>query len=416
MHYARAVVILLAVMACSLTVILAFSSAASAQKRGFALVRGPIGGIPSVVLPRAQSIPLPQSGPPACQSTICGSITRYTQTLIVSATEFSYDNSGNCSFEDPGSWSTPSDIQPTKNGILAGSATVNTPPSGIPGPTPTNPDTGTPCQGGGTYYYAPLYFTWNLHANSTAVIGYGPTASFSSEWNGQFGNFSDQTFELTVPVVRPKVEVPTPAGWYDSLSRWSSTLQCCAPPGANGAGGDDDSTFDFTGEMVQEVLKEADSCAAKATVLTGLTATPPNPATWTVGQIYDAASFPPTITSVAANIWGYDNNGYQPCAVQAYRCLKITPCSTTVQQQMQIKSPADSGWTMYTTNSITASINGLIIDNFLKTGIGPLTARRNGVNQWESYLTNRNSCPTPTVKFSPFKLSPTLILFLQQCL
>jgi hypothetical protein len=416
MHYVRVAVVLLAVMACSLMVILVFSSVASAQKRGFALVRGPIGGIASAVLPRAQSTPLPQSGPPACQSTICGSITRYTQTLIVGATEFLYYPNGTCTFEDAGAWSTPNDIQPTKNGTVAGSVIVNTPTSGISGPPPTNPDTGSTCQGGGTYYYAPLYFTWNLHANSTAVMGYGPTASFSSEWNGQYGTFFDETFELTVPVVRPKGEVPTPAGWYGSLSRWLSTLQCCAPPGANGPGGDDDSTFDFTGETVQEVLLQVNSCEAKATVLTGLTASPPNPSTWTVGQIYDAAVTFPSPPPPSGNIWGYDNNGVAPCGVQAYRCLKVTPCSGTVQQQMQIKSPADSGWTTYTTNRLAFSVDGFVLNNILKTGIGSLTVQRNGVNQWTSFLSNKDSCPTPTVNFSPFQLSPALILFLQQCL
>jgi hypothetical protein len=175
-------------------------------------------------------------------------------------------------------------------------------------------------------------------------------------------------------------------------------------------------SFDFRDEMVREVLQETNSCAAGATVLTGLTGKPPDPSTWTVGQIFDSESFPPKITSVAANIWGFDNNGFGPCGVQAYRCLKITPCATTVQQQVQIKSPADSGWTTYTVNSISASIDGFIVNNLLKTGVGPLTAQRNGVSQSTGFLSNKYSCPTPTVNYSPFTVSPTLLLFLRQCL
>jgi hypothetical protein len=194
--------------------------------------------------------------------------------------------------------------------------------------------------------------------------------------------------------VRPKDEVPTAAGWapppYDSNSQWTSTLQCCAPPGANGAGGDDDSTFSFIGEMVREVLVPVGGCEAQATLLTGETASPPNPGTWTVGQIYD--DFQQSITPVAANIWGYDYNGVPACGVEIYRCLKVTPCSQVAQQTMQIQSPADSGWTTYTINSLALSVEGSILDNFRKIGIGSLTAQRNGVTQWRSFLSNINSC------------------------
>jgi hypothetical protein len=235
-------------------------------------------------------------------------------------------------------------------------------------------------------------------------------------WNGKYGTYFAETFELTVPVVRPKFEIPTPAGWSGSLSRWLSTLQCCAPPGANGPGGDNDSTFDFTDEQVREVLVEANNCSAKATVITGLTGLPPDPSTWTVGEIFDSSTFPPTVKTVTENVWGYDNNGAVPCGVQAYRCLKVTPCSLTDEQQMQIKSPADSGWTTYTVNSIDTSVDGFVVNNFLKTGTGSLTVRRNGVKQWRSFLSDKESCPTPTVNFSPITVSPSLLLFLQQCL
>ena len=308
----------------------AFSATAFAQTRGSALIRGPIA---SAVLSRAAP------NPPPCHSTICTSVQRYAKTLIVSATEFFFFSDGTCTFADPGKWTAPTDIMPVVNGNPAGTVTVNAP--AIPGPAPINPDTGAPCTGGGTYMYAPLYFTWTLHQNSTAVPGFGPTATFSSTWNGDFGSFFAETFEISVPVVRPKGEIGSVLNWEDSRANWEQTL---IPP-------DDDPSFSFTGEQVKEVLlssnpvtgdKSSNSCAARAP--NALDGTPNGQAAqtpWRVDQ---------------DNKWGNDTVGFGPCAVEAYRCAGANsvpfPCGYVVPQQMYIKSPADSGFTYVYSNNV----------------------------------------------------------------
>lgn len=220
----------------------AFSATAFAQTRGSALIIEPIiaSAVPSRAMPNA-----PPDNPPPCESTICKSVQRYAKTRIVSATEFFYYPDGHCTFADPGKWKAPTDIVPQVNGKPAGTVTVNVPPQGIPGPTPINPYTGATCTGGGTYMYAPLYFTWELHKNSTAVPRFGPTATFSSTWKGDFGSFFDETFEISVPVVRPIGEWSTFQSWVlGSVSDWQQTL--VPPDDERGKG------FDFVGDCVKE--------------------------------------------------------------------------------------------------------------------------------------------------------------------
>jgi hypothetical protein len=190
-------------------------------------------------------------------------------------------------------------------------------------------------------------------------------------------------------------------GWNGSSAQWMVTLQCCAPPGANGTaangGGDDDSIFDFRGETVQEVLlTPLNQCDNRSIYVSGLTETPPkSPSTWTVGQIYNDAT--QTTTNVYGNVWGYDNNGFPPCAVEIYRCLRVTPCSAIVQQQMQIKSPADSGWTTYVTNELAISVDGFVIgNNEAKTSIGSIRSQRSDSSSpmYTPFSTNRYACPS----------------------
>jgi hypothetical protein len=222
MHCLRAVL--------ALAAIFAYSSVGFAQTRGFALSRGPITAMPAEA--------------PPCQSSICTSVQRYTQTLIVGATEYYYYPDGSCTYEDYGKWTAPTDIAPVYKGMRADTVDVSKP--AIPGPTPKNPYTGATCTGGGTYLYAPLYFTWDLHKNTTAIPRQGPTATFSSTWNGKLGTFIDETFEISVPVVHPIGERSVWLGAVAGLgvTTWQQTL---VPP-------EDDQSFDFGGDCVREYV------------------------------------------------------------------------------------------------------------------------------------------------------------------
>jgi hypothetical protein len=136
-------------------------------------------------------------------------------------------------------WSSPNDIQPLTAGTVTFSVNQDTPPP--------NPYTGQTCIGGGPYQYARLHFTWNLHKNLTVVRGYGPTASFSSEWTGNLGGFIDETFEISVPVVHPIGETSNFIGLFgSSVSKWRQTLKCCD------AGNNGSTQFDFVGDCVKE--------------------------------------------------------------------------------------------------------------------------------------------------------------------
>ena len=158
MRYSGAAV-LLAAIACSfeVTSILALSSVASAKTYAAASMKAPTSG------------PVRVDEPHGCQASYCvPSMPRYQQTLLYGWTEYSYDVTGNCQYEDYGQWTTLAPVAPVAaNGNPAGTVTINGAP--IPGPTPINPFTGTTCQGGGTYLYAPIYFTWTLEMNLTKV-------------------------------------------------------------------------------------------------------------------------------------------------------------------------------------------------------------------------------------------------------
>jgi hypothetical protein len=96
--------------------------------------------------------------------------------------------------------------------------------------------------------YAPLYFDWTLHKNLTAILGYGPTATFNSEWDTNDGVYMvPYSFQITLPVVRPIGETISWQGFTGFIGnglvgQWLQTLK---PP-------TNDPSFDFTGETVQE--------------------------------------------------------------------------------------------------------------------------------------------------------------------
>ena len=327
--------------------------------------------------------------PPYCNATDCDEIVRYTDTAIVEETEYYYYPDGTCQFNDAGQWSSPNDIQPQDNGAPAGVVTFSvnedTPPP--------NPYTGQTCVGGGPYQYARLHFTWKLHKNLTAAPrGYGPTAAFSSKWTGKLTN-DNHTFNITVPVVRPTAETTKFGGWgappYQTLGKWMQTLLCC-DSGNNG-----DPNFDFSGEQVREVyVRSSNTCSARA----GLTKAKPlnsasgQEATWTVQK---------------GNVWGPDYVGFDDrCAMQYYRCFGATPCGITLEQEMDIKSPADLAWAAYTkpNNTLYDGIDGgvLVLTNrllnnqtYVNIGLGNVYSQRgpNGAMQSRYWVSHPSDCP-----------------------
>jgi len=364
MHYVRAVVVLLAAMTFSLT--------ALGQTRSAIFIFTPPS---SAVVPFAGLPPCPGSYPAYyCTPT---PIVRYTNTALFGTTEYTETvdpDTGllDCQYLDYGTWTVTSIVLPQASigpyaGKYAGVASQGTP---FPGPAPT-PAVGGPCTGtvgSATYMYLPIDFNWQLRRNDTAVPNYGPSATFTAAWQGERLCTSapgcPTNFVVTVPVVRPKSETSTWVNWIFSKGQWKATLECCAPPGANGPGGDADPTFDFTGETVFEVFQNYNS--------TCFSSTPPG---------YQA-----TVTNGPPGNY-YDSVGWEPCSVEYYRCIrKPIPCGFQAQQMILIKSPADtaagpppSGFTAYATNFVTGWVFGGILpirNNIYKTGFGAVTSGR----------------------------------------
>jgi hypothetical protein len=296
-------------------------------------MRGPVGVSTGPI--RATANP-----PPPCGGCLYGTIPRYTKYLLAAGVEFLYDDSGNCQYQDPGSWSAPASILPLTNplgaSIMPGTVDVTSP--AVQGPIPINPDTGKECLGGGTYMYGPLYFTWTLHTNDTAAYGYGPFALFTSTWAGTFGKMDTETFQVTVPVVRPIGETTDWAGWANGVGlpasfpspnggqlngtqgQWMQTLT--APP--------NDSSFDFSNEWVQETFVGGrNTCPRLPTVAPhGLKGS------WLV---------------FSGNIWGPDSIGTEGtvlgyCSIMYSYCYGPHPCGFIQYAQMGILSPADTGY------------------------------------------------------------------------
>jgi hypothetical protein len=292
----------------------------------------------------AASPPLVNTAPP-CTATVCDQIKRYTDTEIIEATEYYYYPDGTCQFLDPGMWSSPNNIQPVDNGTPAGTVTFSVQQD----TPPPNPYTGATCIGGGPYQYAVLHFTWNLHKNKTAVLGYGPTATFSSNWTGDFGSFFAETFQITVPVVRPIGETISFMGFTGIIGnglvgQWLQTLK---PPTT-------DPSFDFTGETVQEsFMSSRGNCLSPPAAQVPLAGTTRPPSTFPVkngppGQWVDGV--------------GFGDEADAACAVLYNYCYMPAGCFFSKLQETAIKSDADSGFTKYGgVNHLSATSYGRII-------------------------------------------------------
>jgi len=222
-------------------------------------------------------------------------------------------------------------------------------------------------------------------------LGYGPTATFSSIWTGTYGGEIHDTFELSVPVVRPIGEKiawkgfvfshppPNTAGAYGI---WEMTL---IPPQDS----PENKAFDFTGEKIKEdYANKKDDCAERAPgVLGSLGTTPPSkPASWPVGKLITDKG----ISNAPKNVWGPDYTGLDACSIFAYRCAAATtsfffmsqPCKLSATQEIRIKSPADKDFTkdpIYT-NTLGEGVGGgtqRFDDNFMGVaGNGPVFATR----------------------------------------
>jgi len=318
-----------------------------------------------------------------------GSVTRAVQRYktpdpnkdwLAAWTEYTYPD---CTPDGPGQWS-------------YSNATTNT------GQISQGTIQGTLANGdcpGKTFTFASIYYKWTAHNNHSVMVNAaGPTDRFTATWIPPTNDVSQEkyTFTLTVPVVRPKGEYAHFTNWdpaapyLGATAVYWMTLKCCAPSGANGAagdgGGDSDSKFDFSGEQLEEEI----------------TAVTPN-------KPECAAGWPPEgHTSVGAgNKWGVDHVGWNACAGPAVaRCAKIAPCSFTFTQEMRIRSPADSGYTKYSTNTQGSTIEAGTIGpapNTNKVTQGNVTSYRGGaVAPPNNVTTNLAMCPNlAAVKCTP---------------
>jgi hypothetical protein len=281
MHCLRAAVALVAVMTFSLT---ALGQTPRAAKVG--AIRRTGGGM------------APASQP--FDARIHDKITRYQKTPIYGLTEYNPDN---CMGIDIGMWSPPTDLNPSMSGTI--DSTTNLQGKLDNGDCPNT-----------TFTFAVIQFTWTAHNNKTAIPSLGcpldqsttcPVAVFSSIWTTKDHCCDVQDeFDISVPVVRPKGETSTLEKWQDSMGIWKVTLM---PPS-------DDSTFDFTGETVNEVfLSDQNSCPGNASV---------DPSMGVVN------SGPPGSF--------HDLIGFDPCVVHYARCLKKPGFWFVIKQQMEINS------------------------------------------------------------------------------
>lgn len=304
-------------------------------------------GTAIAVLPRSIDVAL--AGEPPCSASFCKSIVRYQNKGLIGITE--YDTAPPCKFKDSGTWTPGTDIQPTDDGKPAGTVDVSQP--AFQGPPPAGCD-----DSGGPYLYKPIYFKWTLHKNLTAVANFGPTATFNSRWQTKDGLYDvNYSFQITVPVVRPKGETSTFVRWDGSKGKWKVTLKCCAAPI------EDDPEFDFRGETIREVfLSETNGCSIET----------PHPPNSTVIRSGPPGSFG-------------DSVGWDSCTVHFARCEKRTPCGFGIRQQMQIHSPADAPGTFVNygdqPNYLSSIIEGRIISNSagklsFRAGYGAVTSQR----------------------------------------
>jgi len=277
------------------------------------------------------------------------SINRYKKTEIYAYTE--YHTAPTCTNLDPGKW------------------TVVTKPKY--GQITTGTVTGTLANGdcpGKTFTFAAIYYEWTEHSNKSN------TDSFTASWKSVDLGFT-QTYDVTVPIVRPTGETTAFTGWAETRGLWEQTLK---PPG-------NDPDFDFSNETVKET-----NVGAKDTCYDGQF--PFGQATLTEHQwtVHDKVKWGPDGVG-----WGANSGSGGSCAIEYYRCVKKTPCGSILQQQMQISSPADKGAFVDfgPVNTLTANIEGITLP-FNKSGLGNVTSQRGaGAKQSLFWLTGPLNCP-----------------------
>lgn len=257
------------------------------------------------------------------------------------------------------------------------------------GATSTKIETGTAAPGqpcaGDTFTFNDIYYTWTALNNHTTTPGQGPTDIFNATWSTPDGEFNDPfVFNVVTTPVRPKGEMSTFVNWHDSRGNWMPTL---IPP-------DKYPDFDFTGELIKEVTNKKSTCFGRGIGSMG--------STGNVRLDYSVDSSWTIVNKVMFN--QNDIVGWSPCGVEYYRCVKaaLPACGYTGTQDMQIKSPADSGYTTYTTNNLSATIDGWIVPFApYKFGIGYVTSQRSNPAapqppQSKFFPTSENNCPTVT--------------------
>jgi hypothetical protein len=311
--------------------------------------------------------------------TIYDTIERYGDPkFIISFTEYNPDT---CAEVSPGVWSPPSGVNPAKGNIIDFEST----------------GTGMLANGdcpGMTFTFAQILFAWTAHNNKTAFpdnCPLGPPTScpvtvFNSTWSTPDHVFVEPyEFQITVPVVRPIGEKSAFVGWVGSKGIWTVTLQ---PP-------DDDSSFDFTGETVNETFpSDHNSC--------------PGPD--------DHSTSMATVKNGPPGELGGDRIGWDPCLIEYARCVMKTPCGFQIKQQEEINSPADPPNTFFpygsAPNDLSATINGSIIgtlaDNLpFRAGIGQITSQRStpltpNAPVSKEFPSNLNSCFSSLLNFKIF--------------
>ena len=277
------------------------------------------------------------------------SIPRYKKTLMAQHTE--YNLPPVCTNFDPGSWAVTT--KPKSGKVTTATITGHLANGDCPGKT---------------FTFVAIYYEWTEHNNKSN------TDTFSATWTSKDYTYP-LTVDLTVPIVRPTGETTAFTGWAETRGLWEQTLK---PPS-------NDPDFDFTGETVKET-----SVGARDTCYDGQ---------FPFGQ----ASLTPHMWTVHDKvIWGPDGVGWGAnqgsgggCAIEYYRCVKKTPCGFTLQQQMQISSPADKGAFVDfgPVNTLSSNIEGITLP-FNKSGLGNITSQRaSGAPQSQFWLTGPLNCP-----------------------
>ena len=295
-------------------------------------------------------------------SSVWAQVPRYKKTLVATQVAV-YQNS--CAFYSAGTITFP--MQPTY-----GKATTETVACTVP--------PGQACAGRSYGTCAGIYYERTEHNNKSArsPSPEGPVDIFTYKWDVPPYISESHSPDIAVAVVRPIGETNEWQGWVagSGEGKWLPKLM---PPG-------DDPSFDFAGEKVKEVhLIRSTTCTPRTG---GTMGTPGQPgsvrptteARWTV--VDDNKFNEP------------DGVGWQPCAVQFYRCTKAVPCTYTVKQSMQIKSPADADFTEYTINILKGGIGipiGLPSDQNALLGLVSSVRGTSG-KQSHPLKTDRNSC------------------------